>query len=166
MRHAMMTAMTTRPAMHGAVDRAAAESLVDEPYTEPWQARAVALAVEAVRSTGSSWDDFRAELIAAIEAHPDRPYFESWVAALERFSLAATPASDEQLITERMRAASYRTAVDGSDLEVFPIEPTAEVVLSLLTDLFENHWAEIRFGPVIEGAVYELRAPHRPRLSR
>lgn len=147
-------------------DRNGIEELADEPFTEPWQARAVALAVEAVESTGAAWDDFRRQLIAAIEEDGERPYFESWLVALERFTLTADVTSEAELVSERMRAASYLTdEAAHADLEVFPVEVTEQTVLALLTDLFEEHWAEIRFGPVIEGAVYELRAPHRPRLS-
>jgi hypothetical protein len=158
--------MTTGRNVDGGLGSGTVAALVDEPFTEPWQARAVALAVEAVESTGSTWDDFRAELIAAIDTDPERPYFESWLIALESFTVAEATASEDELVIQRMRAASYHTSESGgADLEVFPIEVTEGVVLALLTDLFENHWREIRFGPVIEGAVYELRAPHRPHLS-
>lgn len=143
-----------------------AEALVDEPFTEPWQSRAVALAVEMVESSGASWDDFREHLIATIDLDPHRPYFESWLLALERFTLAVGATAATQLETQRMLAASYRTDESGhADLEVFPIAVTEDVVLALLTDIFEKHWRQIRFGPVIEGAVYELRPPHRPELS-
>lgn len=55
----------------------------DEPFTEPWQARAFALAVVAVEQLGLEWDAFRDELKASIAARPQRPYFESWMDALE-----------------------------------------------------------------------------------
>ena len=32
----------------------------------------------------------------------------------------------------------------------------------MLRDLFENHWREITFGPIIQGAAYELKAPSLP----
>jgi hypothetical protein len=56
--------------------------LPDEPFTEPWQARAFAMAVVAVERLGLPWDAFRHELKAAVAAEPDRPYYESWLAAL------------------------------------------------------------------------------------
>jgi hypothetical protein len=143
-----------------------AEQLVDEPFTEPWQSRAVALAVEAVESTGTSWDEFRAHLVAAIADDPHRAYFESWLLALERFTLEVGATAANDLESQRMRSASYRTDESGhGDLEVFPIAVSEDVVLALLTDIFESWWQQIRFGPVIEGAVYELRPPHRPHLS-
>lgn len=145
---------------------AAAQALADEPFTEPWQSRAVALAVETVSAAGVPWDDFRRHLIAAIDDDEHRPYFASWLVALERFTIEAGVADDATLERERMRAASYRTDESGhGDLEVFPIAVDEGVVQRLLTDVFEHHWEQIRFGPLIEGAVYELRAPRRPRLS-
>lgn len=38
-------------------------------------------------------------------------------------------------------------------------EPTLE---AFLRDVFEKHWAGIRFGPLIEGAAYEWRCPGAP----
>jgi nitrile hydratase accessory protein len=60
------------------IDRSA-----DEPFTEPWQARAFAMAVVAVDRMDADWDDFRDRLKAAISARPDQPYYESWLDALE-----------------------------------------------------------------------------------
>ncbi len=33
---------------------------------------------------------------------------------------------------------------------------------AFLTDVFTNHWRELRFGPLIEGAAYEWQAPGAP----
>jgi len=33
---------------------------------------------------------------------------------------------------------------------------------ALLRDLFVRHWQEISFGPIIQGAAYELEAPSAP----
>jgi nitrile hydratase accessory protein len=54
-------------------------------FDAPWQARALAMAVLVVERTGRPWDDFRRHLMAAISDGGDRPYWESWVAALDRF---------------------------------------------------------------------------------
>lgn len=54
-------------------------------FDAPWQGRALALAVIAVERTGHQWDDFRQHLIASIDDDPTRPYWESWVAALDHF---------------------------------------------------------------------------------
>ena len=56
----------------------------DQPFTEPWQARAFAMAVVAAERMGVDWDEFRDRLKAAIAEQPERPYYEAWMDALER----------------------------------------------------------------------------------
>jgi len=53
-------------------------------FDAPWQGRAFAMALAVVDALGLDWDEFRRRLIAAIDAEPERPYYESWLAALER----------------------------------------------------------------------------------
>jgi hypothetical protein len=51
---------------------------------------------------------------------------------------------------------------DGAVVEIFPL-PTDEASLeTLLRDLFAQHWQAITFGPLIQGAAWEMRAPHAP----
>ena len=52
-------------------------------FDAPWQGRVLGLAVGLVQQQGLEWDAFRRHLIAAIADDPDRPYWESWTAALE-----------------------------------------------------------------------------------
>ncbi len=52
-------------------------------FEAPWQGRAFAMAIAAVDRLGLDWEDFRRHLIAAVEAEPDRSYYDSWVVALE-----------------------------------------------------------------------------------
>ena len=52
-------------------------------FDEPWEGRALGAALALVDRLGLDWDDFRRRLIAAIADDPERPYYESWVAALE-----------------------------------------------------------------------------------
>jgi hypothetical protein len=52
-------------------------------FAAPWEGRALALAIGVVQSLGLPWDEFRSHLIAEIAAQPQRPYYESWLAALE-----------------------------------------------------------------------------------
>jgi len=59
----------------------------ERPFDEPWQARAFALAVVTVEQLGLPWDAFRDRLKAAVAADPDRPYWESWLTALEDLSV-------------------------------------------------------------------------------
>ena len=56
-------------------------------FDEPWQGRAFAMAFEVLDRTGLPWDAFREHLVAAIADEPDRPYYESWLVALERLAL-------------------------------------------------------------------------------
>jgi hypothetical protein len=48
-------------------------------------------------------------------------------------------------------------------LELFKIEPDVSVLQTLLTDLFANHWDQILFGPLIQGAAWEIKAPETPK---
>jgi nitrile hydratase accessory protein len=58
-------------------------------FDEPWQGRAFAMAFDVLDRTGMPWDVFRHHLVAAIADAPDRPYYESWLIALERLALEA-----------------------------------------------------------------------------
>ncbi len=55
-------------------------------FDEPWQGRAFAMAFDLVDRSGLPWEAFREQLVAAIADNPDRPYYESWVIALERLA--------------------------------------------------------------------------------
>ena len=48
-------------------------------------------------------------------------------------------------------------------LEVFALDTSEAALVALLTDIFENHWRAICFGPLIEGAAWEIAAPNAPR---
>ncbi len=51
---------------------------------------------------------------------------------------------------------------DGARVDIFPL-PTDEATLeAVLRELFVDHWQEITFGPIIQGAAYELKAPAPP----
>ena len=52
-------------------------------FAAPWEGRALAMAVVIVEQLDLPWDEFRQRLIAAVAEAPDRPYYESWAAALE-----------------------------------------------------------------------------------
>lgn len=52
-------------------------------FEEPWHARVFALAVALVERLELPWTEFQSRLIAQIALDPDRPYYESWAAALE-----------------------------------------------------------------------------------
>jgi nitrile hydratase accessory protein len=52
-------------------------------FEAPWQARALAIAVALTEELGLPWDAFRQRLMDEIAKDPQRPYYESWGAALE-----------------------------------------------------------------------------------
>ena len=56
----------------------------EAPFDEPWQARAFALAQGVLEATGLEREEFRSRLVAAIAEDRARPYWTSWVVALER----------------------------------------------------------------------------------
>ncbi len=78
-------------------------------FDAPWQGRAFGTAFALVERFGLPWSEFQRHLIAAIAEHPDAPYYDSWVTALERMVIErghATPAELERA------AESVRHAAD------------------------------------------------------
>jgi hypothetical protein len=51
---------------------------------------------------------------------------------------------------------------DGSTVEIFPLPVDEASLEKLLRTLFAEHWHEITFGPIIQGAAWEIRADHAP----
>jgi nitrile hydratase accessory protein len=74
-------------------------------FEAPWQARALAIAVALVDKLGLLWDAFRHRLMDEIARDPQRPYYESWSAALEsmviELNLTTSAALDAAALTER-----------------------------------------------------------------
>jgi hypothetical protein len=48
-------------------------------------------------------------------------------------------------------------------LELFALSTEEADLRALLTELFAEHWQHIRFGTLIQGAVFEIAAPNAPR---
>jgi hypothetical protein len=62
-------------------------------FDAPWQARVFGLAAAVVdHAFGGDREPFRRQLIRAVAAEPERPYWESWTAALEAL-MATLPAT-------------------------------------------------------------------------
>lgn len=55
----------------------------EQPFDAPWQARAFALTVSLHERGLFSWEEWSRALGATIRATPDRPYYESWLEALQ-----------------------------------------------------------------------------------
>jgi hypothetical protein len=51
---------------------------------------------------------------------------------------------------------------DGATVEVFPLPTDEPSLIELMRDLFANHWQEITFGPMVQGAAWEMRAAEAP----
>jgi nitrile hydratase accessory protein len=72
-------------------------------FDAPWQGRVFGLALGIVHQHDLDWDDFRRRLMAAIEADPARPYYESWTVALCGLVVDLGVASAEDLETRAAR---------------------------------------------------------------
>ena len=51
---------------------------------------------------------------------------------------------------------------DGTPLDVFSLPVDQLSLEALFRDLFETHWRDITFGPLIQGAAFELKADAPP----
>jgi hypothetical protein len=47
-------------------------------------------------------------------------------------------------------------------VEIFPLEPSETVLFDLLNEIFTEYWAKVQFGPMIQGAVWEIQAQAPP----
>lgn len=68
-----------------------------------------------------------------------------------------------------MRAAITTGAVekritrsDGRIEEIWPLPAERDFLFALLSELFDEHWDKITWGPMIPGAAYELKCVARP----
>jgi nitrile hydratase accessory protein len=73
-------------------------------FEAPWQGRAFGMALGVIARLGLPWTEFQRRLIDEIAAHPDAPYWDSWLAALERLVIDQRLLSGEEL--ERARRTS------------------------------------------------------------
>jgi hypothetical protein len=85
--------VTRRPALAaGLAEPSIPRSNGTPVFDAPWQGRALAIAILLTERDNRPWDDFRRHLIEAIDEAPDRPYWESFAAALETFISELHPA--------------------------------------------------------------------------
>ncbi len=63
------------------------------------------------------------------------------------------------------RIGAMRTVTEPGmgTLEVFPLDTSEKALFALLEDVFANYWRNIVFGSMVQGAVFEIRAPNAPR---
>ncbi len=48
-------------------------------------------------------------------------------------------------------------------LQVFPLDTSEDNLRDVLTNVFENYWDRVVFGPLVQGAVFEIHAPNAPK---
>lgn len=97
-------------------------------FAEPWEGRVFAMAVDLVARSALPWESFRSRLVTAITDDPNRPYYESWVVALEGLVLDAGAVSVDDLARARETSAGYRYHEHGvGDVEVFPVRVADEL---------------------------------------
>ncbi len=53
-------------------------------FAEPWEAQAFAMAVKLNEAGVFGWTEWAETLGAELRATPERPYYECWLAALEK----------------------------------------------------------------------------------
>jgi len=51
---------------------------------------------------------------------------------------------------------------DGVTMDIFPLPSDCASLDTLLRDLFTHHWQDIIFGPIIQGAAFEIHAERPP----
>jgi nitrile hydratase accessory protein len=56
----------------------------EKPFEAPWQAEAFAMVIDLHAAGLFTWGDWTMYLGAALDEAPERPYYESWLLALER----------------------------------------------------------------------------------
>jgi nitrile hydratase accessory protein len=122
-------------------------------FDEPWQGRAFAMAFEVLDRSGLPWEAFRRHLVAAIADEPDRPYYESWLNAVERLVLETGMVDEHAIGRARRDAASYRYHEEGvGDIETVPFRP------ELLDDVAACHAELYRVWSSGSPGPWRLRA--------
>ncbi len=60
----------------------------ERPFAEPWEAQAFAMAVKLNERGVFTWTEWAEVLGAELRRRPEQPYYECWLAALERLAEA------------------------------------------------------------------------------
>ena len=61
--------------------------------------------------------------------------------------------------------ATIEREPDGSTTEYFEVPVAADHVERLMREVFDDHWAHVTVGPIIEGSAWEIRFTSRPKTS-
>ncbi len=68
----------------------------DPVFNEPWEAQAFAMAVSLNAKGFFTWTEWAEALAREVAADPDRSYYESWLAALEKLVEAKKLMNEEE----------------------------------------------------------------------
>jgi nitrile hydratase accessory protein len=80
-------------------------------FAAPWEAQAFAMAVKLNEAGVFQWGEWAETLGAELKAHPDRPYYESWLAALEILVEAKGVMTDDE---RRARVEDWERAAKAT----------------------------------------------------
>jgi hypothetical protein len=91
---------------------------------------------------------------------------------IERAGGSAFPSTIDQTVGEEGGMTSPSTTpstiereVDGSTIEYFELDATGDRIERLATELFREHWAHLTVGPLLQGAVFEIRFADPPTVT-
>lgn len=82
---------------------------LERPFDAPWQARAFAMVVDLHARGAFTWQDWADALATSISVDPSRPYYESWLDALQALMILGdvlTPDSIDAKQREWLDAAA------------------------------------------------------------
>lgn len=62
-------------------------------------------------------------------------------------------------------STGYRVTEElgNGTLHIFTLPTDTETLLALITQVFTDHWRQIGFGVIVQGAAWEVAAPNAPR---
>ncbi len=60
---------------------------------------------------------------------------------------------------------SFRTVdeLGNGTLQIWDLPIDTDTLLGIITDVFTEHWRQIGFGVLVQGAAWEVAAPNAPR---
>ena len=94
-------------------------NLPDEPlFSQPWEAQAFAMVVKLHEKGAFTWSEWAATLGAEIKS-ADRPYYESWLAALEKIvEVKGLMSNHERLARVDAWDSAARATAHGKPIEL------------------------------------------------
>jgi hypothetical protein len=68
-------------------------------------------------------------------------------------------------MTASVTPSAVEHEIDGSTIEYFDVDVAGDRIERLMTELLREHWAHLTVGPLIQGAVFEVRFATAPKVS-